>query len=70
MQAVTDAGVAGLLAHAAAEGALLNVQINLKSLQEGVDKNGVETDLRRLASALRRAADECRGAVSSKLEAP
>ena len=70
VQAVTDAGVAGLLAHAAGEGALLNVQINLKSLVEGVDKNGVETDLRRLAAALRRAADECRGAVSSKLEAP
>ena len=69
-QAVTDAGVAGLLAHAAGEGALLNVQINLKSLMEGADKNGVETDLRRLAAALRRAADECRGAVSSKLEAP
>jgi len=68
-QAVTDAGVAGLLAHAAGEGALLNVQINLKSLVEGADKDGVETDLRRLASALRSAGDECRGAVSSKLEA-
>ena len=30
--AITDAGVAGLLARAAGEGALLNVEINLKSL--------------------------------------
>ncbi len=70
VQAVTDAGVAGLLAGAAGEGALLNVQINLKSLAEGADKNGVETDLRRLTTALRRAVEECRGAVASKLEAP
>ena len=59
-----------MLANAAGEGALLNVEINLKSLGEGADKNGVETDLRRLSTALRKAADECRGAVSSKLEAP
>ena len=32
VNAVSDAGVAGLLARAAGEGALLNVQINLKSL--------------------------------------
>jgi glutamate formiminotransferase/formiminotetrahydrofolate cyclodeaminase len=70
VQAVSDAGVAGLLAHAAGEGALLNVEINLKSLAEGADKNGVETDLRRLATALRRAVEDCRGVVSSKLEAP
>jgi glutamate formiminotransferase/formiminotetrahydrofolate cyclodeaminase len=69
VQAVTDAGVAGLLAHAAGEGALLNVEINLKSRAGGADKDGVETDLRRLATAIRKAADECRGAVSSKLEA-
>jgi glutamate formiminotransferase/formiminotetrahydrofolate cyclodeaminase len=70
VQAVTDAGVAGVLAGAAAEGALLNVQINLKSLAEGADKNGVEADLRRLSTELRSAVEECRGAVASKLEAP
>jgi glutamate formiminotransferase/formiminotetrahydrofolate cyclodeaminase len=68
-QAVTDAGVAGVLAAAAAEGALLNVQINLKSLAEGADKNGVEADLRRLSAVLRSAVEECRGTVASKLEA-
>jgi glutamate formiminotransferase/formiminotetrahydrofolate cyclodeaminase len=70
VQAVTDAGVAGLLAHAAGAGALLNVKINLKSLAEGVDKNGVETDLRRLATALSEAVEECRRSVAAKLEAP
>jgi glutamate formiminotransferase/formiminotetrahydrofolate cyclodeaminase len=70
VQAVTDAGVAGVLAAAAAEGALLNVQINLKSLAEGVDKKGVEADLRRLSTMLRSAVEECRGTVASKLEAP
>ena len=69
-QAVTDAGVAGLLAGAAGEGALLNVEINLKSLGEGADKNGVEADLRRLEPALRRAVEECRVVVSNRLEAP
>jgi len=67
--AVTDAGVAGLLAAAAAEGALLNVQINLKSLPEGADKQEVEAELRRLASALREASESCRAAVSSTINA-
>jgi glutamate formiminotransferase/formiminotetrahydrofolate cyclodeaminase len=68
VQAVTDAGVAGLLAKAAGEGALLNVEINLKSMAAGADKNGVETDLRRLEAALARAAEECRGAVGMTRE--
>ena len=34
--AVTDVGVAGLLASAAAKGALFNVDINLDSLPEGM----------------------------------
>jgi len=67
--AVTDAGVGGLLAQAAAEGALLNVQINLKSLQEGADKQGVEMDLHRLAATLRRTSEDCRSAVRSTIDA-
>jgi glutamate formiminotransferase/formiminotetrahydrofolate cyclodeaminase len=67
--AVTDAGVAGLLAQAAAEGALLNVQINLKSLAAGADKQGVEMDLHRLAATLRRASEDCRSAVTSTIDA-
>ena len=54
--AVSDVGVAGLLAAAAGEGALLNVEINLKSLPDSADKEGVEMDLRRLRTALSAAA--------------
>ena len=41
VNACSDAGVAGLLARAAGEGALLNVQINLKSLATSADKASV-----------------------------
>ncbi|HEY3216336.1 MAG TPA: glutamate formimidoyltransferase [Candidatus Eisenbacteria bacterium] len=69
VNAITDAGVAGLLARAAAEGALLNVEINLKSIPDGADKQGVEMDLRRLESALAEASEDCRGVVRSVLGA-
>jgi glutamate formiminotransferase/formiminotetrahydrofolate cyclodeaminase len=69
VNAISDAGVAGLLARAAGEGALLNVQINLKSLPQGADKQGVEMELHRLQNALVRAADECARAVASVLGA-
>jgi glutamate formiminotransferase/formiminotetrahydrofolate cyclodeaminase len=42
VNAITDAGAAGLLARAAGEAALLNVEINLKSLPDSADKHGVE----------------------------
>ena len=67
--AVTDAGTAGLLARAAAEGALLNVEINLKSLPAGADKDEVETALRRVRSALGAVAQRCTDAVHSALNA-
>lgn len=67
--AASDAGVAGLLAAAAGEGALLNVEINLKSLPEFADKQGVEMDLHRLQTALAQASEECREAVRSVLTA-
>jgi len=67
--AVTDAGMAGLLAQAAAQGALLNVEINLKSLPAEADKNDVETALQRLRSALGPAAQRCTDAVHSALNA-
>ena len=67
--AVSDAGVAGLLADAAGRGALLNVQINLKSLPPGADKHGVETHLHRIEEALRKAAEDCQSTVISTLNA-
>ena len=68
-QAITDAGVAGLLARAGAEGALLNVQINLKSLAAGADKYDVETALHRVEAALGPVAKRCDDAVRTSLNA-
>jgi glutamate formiminotransferase/formiminotetrahydrofolate cyclodeaminase len=67
--AVTDAGVAGGLAAAAAEGALLNVKINLKSLGTSADKNDIEKALPRLEQASVAAARSCSEAVRAGLNA-
>jgi glutamate formiminotransferase / formiminotetrahydrofolate cyclodeaminase len=67
--AATDAGVAGLLAHAAAQGALLNVEINLKSLPEGADKDDVDGGLRRVRRDLAPAAQRCQDAVQAVMNA-
>ena len=67
--AASDAGVAGLLARAAAEGAILNVEINLKSLPAGADKDDVEAALRRVSEALGQGARRCAEAVHSALNA-
>jgi glutamate formiminotransferase/formiminotetrahydrofolate cyclodeaminase len=67
--AVTDAGVAGLLAQAAGEGAGLNVEINLKSLPEGADKTAVAADLDSARAALLAAGGQCRDAVRAGMSA-
>jgi glutamate formiminotransferase/formiminotetrahydrofolate cyclodeaminase len=67
VNAASDSGVAGLLAAAAAEGALLNVQINLKSLPDNADKNDIQSDLHRVREALGSAALRCREAVQNAL---
>ncbi len=67
--AVTDAGVAGRMAAAAAEGALLNVKINLKSLGAGADKDDIEKALPRLEQALVTATRSCSEAVDAVLNA-
>jgi glutamate formiminotransferase / formiminotetrahydrofolate cyclodeaminase len=67
--AITDAGVAALMARAAGEGALLNVEINLKSLPPSADKNDVESASRRLAEALAASAARCRETVDAAMNA-
>ena len=57
------------MAAAGAEGALLNVQINLKSLPEGADKEDVHKRLQRLAASVPKALAGCREAVQSVLTA-
>jgi glutamate formiminotransferase/formiminotetrahydrofolate cyclodeaminase len=70
VNAITDAGTAGLLARAAGEAAILNVEINLKSVPESADKQGVERELQRLHPELARAAETCSTAVRAVLGAP
>ncbi len=67
--AVTDAGVAGLLAEAGAQGAILNVEINLKTLSPSADKEDVQLQLLQVQSALARASAACRGAVRAAMTA-
>ena len=69
VNAASDAGVAGLLAGAAGEGALLNVQINLKSLVPSADKDEVTTQFEATRGELRSAADRCTAAVESAMTA-
>lgn len=69
VNAVTDGGVAGLLAQAAGEGAGLNVEINLKSLPEGADKAAVAADLESARAALFAAGERCRSAVRAGMNA-
>ena len=69
VNAVTDAGVAGLLARAAGEGALLNVQINLKSLPPTADKETVSSQAAAVRAELHSATDRCTAAVASAMSA-
>jgi formiminotetrahydrofolate cyclodeaminase len=67
VNAASDSGVAGLLAHAAAEGALLNVEINLKSAGQSADKTDVEMSLQRIRTTLGPLARRCQDAVHAAL---
>ncbi|MCE9627024.1 MAG: glutamate formimidoyltransferase [Candidatus Eisenbacteria bacterium] len=69
VNACSDAGVAGLLARAAGEGALLNVQINLKSLAPSADKESIESEAAKVRTGLVSAAEACAAAVQSAMNA-
>jgi glutamate formiminotransferase/formiminotetrahydrofolate cyclodeaminase len=69
VNAVSDAGVAGLLARAAGEGALLNVDINLKSLPQSADKESVSLQASTVRAELHAATDRCAAAVASAMSA-
>ena len=59
----------GLLAEAAGRGAILNVQINLKSMAPSADKSSVSADLEATGIALDAAAARCRAAVLAVMNA-
>ncbi len=69
VNAASDAGVSGLVAAAAAEGALLNVEINLKSLPPSADKTDVEMRLQGLRAGVGESSRRCREAVHGALSA-
>jgi glutamate formiminotransferase/formiminotetrahydrofolate cyclodeaminase len=69
VNAVSDAGVAGLLARAAGDGALLNVEINLKSLVDSADKQAVVKQFEAIRAELHSAAERCAIAVRAAMDA-
>ena len=58
-----------MTACAYAEGALLNVEINLKSAGKSADRDDVETSLQRLRTSLGPLARRCQDAVHAALSA-
>ena len=65
--AVTDVGVAGLLASAAAKGAVFNVEINLQSLPEDYATK-MRTELPQMKENIRAASREVMDAVRDRMD--
>lgn len=65
--AVSDAGVAALLAHAAVHGALLNVQINAKAIKDAPYRAGAGERARELAQRADVLRDEAVATVGRRL---
>lgn len=66
--AVSDVGVAALLAHAAVRSALLNVEINLRTLEDPLYVGQVRAEVDRLTDGLNAQADQISDLVASKLK--
>jgi methenyltetrahydrofolate cyclohydrolase len=66
--AVSDIGVAALLAHAAVRSALLNVEINLRTLEDPLYVGQVRAEVERLTDGLTAQADQISDLVASKLK--
>lgn len=66
--AVSDAGVAALLAHAGVRSALLNVEINLRTLEDMLFVNQVRAEVERLTSGLSAEAEQIATLVANKLK--
>lgn len=65
--AVSDVGVAGLLAHAAVRSALLNVEINLRTLEDQLYVNQVRAEVARLTDGLAVEAEQIAALVAAKV---
>jgi methenyltetrahydrofolate cyclohydrolase len=66
--AVSDIGVAALLAHAAVRSALLNVEINLRTIEDTIYINQVRAEVARLTENLNADAEQIQQLVSRKIK--
>ncbi|MFY9189516.1 MAG: cyclodeaminase/cyclohydrolase family protein, partial [bacterium] len=66
--AVSDAGVAALLAQAAVEGAALNVKINLGSIKDQAAKSDLAEHIDQIAQTARCLANDVLAAVENKID--
>ena len=66
-RSITDAGVAGLMARGAIEGARYNVLINLTGLSDRPYADRLKTEVAEIATAAAEAAEEVRRLVEAKL---
>lgn len=66
--AVSDIGVAALLAHAAVQSALLNVEINLRTIDDSLYTNQVRSEVARLTEHLGVEAEQVNQLVASKIK--
>ncbi len=67
INAVSDAGVAALMLQSAIESAVLNVKINLSSLEEGQEKNNIKNYCNELICQGRKRRDEILEIANSKI---